>query len=78
MYINYINDRKELGFQATHDSKAADQVDLIVKITGFWIVITFSRINAQGSDEQFLVRQSYSAIPAQKIIKKFYLLDQND
>ena len=66
MYVNFVNDRKELGFMATQDIEAADRVDIILKITGVWIVITFFGINAQGINEQSLVRQSYSARPAQE------------
>jgi len=66
MYINFLNDRKDLGFMCLRDKEAGDQVTVIL-VTGV-ICITICLNSSWFVNDQDLVDRSYSNRPSRERI----------
>jgi len=66
MYINFINDRKDLGFMCLRDKEAGDQVTVIL-LTGV-ICIRIYLYSIGFVNDQDLVDRSYSNRPSRERI----------
>ena len=60
MYINYINDRKDLGFMCLKDIENAKQVTIILKTGVIYITITILINSSLFMSDRELINQSYS------------------
>ena len=60
MYINYINDRKSLGFMCLKDIEAGDQVTVVLETGIICIAISISINSSLFMNDKDLVDRSYS------------------